>query len=107
MLSIRHQRKGLAILTTNSLAMCYGAAVAGGIAYFFGDSFVLPMKPVYLSALFYLALFGSVIGFGALLSFSWDGLGCRTSSLYDSTVSISRTRDINPFCKVTSGICMQ
>lgn len=65
MLSIRHQRKGLAILTTNSLAMCYGAAVAGGIAYFFGDSFVLPMKPVYLSALFYLALFGSVIGFGA------------------------------------------
>ncbi|MBT0724962.1 DMT family transporter [Rosenbergiella sp. S61] len=65
MLSIRHQRRGLAILTTNSWAMCYGAAVAGILAYFYGYSFTLPAQPLYLGALFYLALFGSVIGFGA------------------------------------------
>ncbi|WP_241581635.1 DMT family transporter [Rosenbergiella nectarea] len=65
MLSIRHQRKGLAILTTNSWAMCYGAAVAGALSYFLGNSFILPAQPLYLGALFYLALFGSVIGFGA------------------------------------------
>lgn len=65
MLSIRHQRRGLAILTTNSWAMCYGAAVAGAGAYLLGYSFVLPAQPLYLGALGYLALFGSVIGFGA------------------------------------------
>ena len=65
MLSIRHQRRGLAILTTNSWAMCYGAAVAGALSYLLGYSFILPVQPLYLGALVYLALFGSVIGFGA------------------------------------------
>ncbi|QGX92645.1 EamA family transporter [Tatumella sp. TA1] len=65
MLSLRHQRRGLPILTTNSWAMCYGAAVAGILSYCLGYHFILPFNPLYLGALGYLALFGSVIGFGA------------------------------------------
>ncbi|WP_241609135.1 DMT family transporter [Rosenbergiella australiborealis] len=65
MLSMRHQRHGLDILSTNSWAMCYGAAIAGLLAGLLGYRFTLPVEPLYLGALFYLAIFGSVIGFGA------------------------------------------
>lgn len=68
MLSIRHQRRGLDILTTNSWAMCYGALVAGALAGLSGASFLLPWQPAYLGALLYLAIFGSIIGFGAYYS---------------------------------------
>jgi len=65
MLTLRHQRRGLAILTTNSWAMCYGAAIAGSLSYCLGYRFNLPLDSAYLGSLGYLALFGSVIGFGA------------------------------------------
>ncbi len=65
MLSIRHQQRGLSVLTTNSWAMFYGACIAGMLAWLLGDSLSLSWQPIYLSALIYLALFGSIIGFGA------------------------------------------
>lgn len=65
MLSIRHQRRGLETLTTNSWAMLYGTLIIGAIALLRGDNFTPQWVTSYLGALFYLAIFGSVIAFGA------------------------------------------
>ncbi len=65
MLSIRHQRHGLETLTTNSWAMLYGTLIIGAIALLRGESFTPQWTMSYLGALFYLAIFGSVIAFGA------------------------------------------
>lgn len=65
MLSIRHQRRGLETLTTNSWAMLYGTLIIGAIALLRGDNFTPQWTTRYLGALFYLAIFGSVIAFGA------------------------------------------
>ncbi|MFY2736002.1 DMT family transporter [Pseudocitrobacter faecalis] len=65
MLSIRHQRRGLETLTTNSWAMLYGTLMIGGLALLRGDNFTPQWTISYLGALFYLAIFGSVIAFGA------------------------------------------
>lgn len=62
---IRHQRRGLETLTTNSWAMLYGTLVMGAIALLRGDNFMPEWTVSYLGALLYLALFGSVIAFGA------------------------------------------
>ncbi|WP_437616154.1 DMT family transporter [Erwinia sp. V71] len=65
MISARHQRRGLEILSTNSYAMLYGALIMGAISLASGDSFMPELTVRYLGSLFYLAIFGSVIGFGA------------------------------------------
>ncbi|PAU75542.1 DMT family transporter [Halomonas salipaludis] len=65
MLSLRHQRRGLDLLSTNAYAMGYGALIMLIIVLISGVPFVLDTSPAYLGALLYLAVFGSVIGFGA------------------------------------------
>ncbi|QEW08020.1 DMT family transporter [Nitrincola iocasae] len=65
MISLRHQRKGLDLLSTNAYAMSYGALTLLCIVLVSGTPFVLDTRMSYLGALFYLAIFGSVIGFGA------------------------------------------
>ncbi|HFP9432902.1 TPA: DMT family transporter [Raoultella ornithinolytica] len=65
MLSMRHQRRGLETLTTNSWAMLYGTLVMGAIALVRDDDFTPQWTLSYMGALLYLALFGSVIAFGA------------------------------------------
>lgn len=65
MISARHQRRGLEILSTNSYAMLYGALIMGAISLAYGDSFMPELTLRYLGSLIYLAIFGSVIGFGA------------------------------------------
>lgn len=65
MISLRHQKKGLQVLTTNSWAMLYGTLLIAAIAVMRGDSFTPQWTFSYLSALLYLAIFGSVIAFGA------------------------------------------
>jgi len=65
MVSVRHQRQGLKINTTNAFAMLYGGVLMGLIAWSQGASFSLPAEPRYLGALVYLAVIGSVGGFGA------------------------------------------
>ena len=65
MISMRHQRNGLETMTTNAWAMLYGTVVMGLIALFRGDSFMPEWTVSYMGALLYLALFGSVIAFGA------------------------------------------
>lgn len=65
MISLRHQRRGLDLLTTNSQAMLCGALVMGALAVSQGADFMPPLTTRYLGSLLYLALFGSVIAFGA------------------------------------------
>lgn len=65
MASIRHQRKGLNVAVTNGYAMLYGALAMGAIGLFQGHSFALPVDGRYLGALVYLAIIGSIGGFGA------------------------------------------
>ncbi|MFC0228935.1 DMT family transporter [Serratia aquatilis] len=68
MLSSRHQRRGLDILSTNTYAMSYGALLMAAIALAQGASFQIEFTSRYLSSLFYLAIFGSVIAFAAYFS---------------------------------------
>lgn len=65
MISARHQRRQRDILTTNSYAMLYGALIMAVMAWLNGDALQLPRNLQWLGAMSYLALFGSVIGFGA------------------------------------------
>lgn len=65
MISTRHQRRGLETLSTNTYAMFYGTLIMGAVAVARGDSFIPEMTVRYLGSLFYLAIFGSVIAFGA------------------------------------------
>ncbi|WP_317179051.1 DMT family transporter [Lelliottia amnigena] len=65
MISLRHQRNGLETMTTNAWAMTYGTLVMGAIALIRGDNFTPEWTVCYMGALLYLAIFGSVIAFGA------------------------------------------
>lgn len=65
MISTRHQRRGLETLSTNTYAMLYGALVMAAISLFNGDRFMPELSVRYLGSLLYLAIFGSVIAFGA------------------------------------------
>ncbi|AUO64425.1 EamA family transporter [Citrobacter freundii complex sp. CFNIH2] len=65
MISLRHQKNGLEVMTTNSWAMLYGTLLIAMIALLRGDNFTPQWTFSYLGALLYLAVFGSVIAFGA------------------------------------------
>jgi drug/metabolite transporter (DMT)-like permease len=64
MISTRHQKAGRDILTTNAWAMGYGALVMGALSGIGGAEFILDTSPSYLLSLLYLAVFGSLVGFG-------------------------------------------
>jgi len=68
MISVRHQQRHLDMLSTNSYAMLYGTLIMGILGLIRGDSFMPEMTLRYLGALFYLAIFGSVIAFGVYFS---------------------------------------
>ncbi len=65
MISTRHQKHGLEIFSTNAYGMLYGAILMALISGIKQDNFFPSMQFSALSALLYLALFGSVIGFTA------------------------------------------
>jgi len=65
MISTRHQRRQRDVLTTNSYAMLYGAIVMLMMALLQGDALAPALNLQWLGAMGYLALFGSVLGFGA------------------------------------------
>ncbi|RZF49790.1 DMT family transporter [Acinetobacter halotolerans] len=65
MISTRHQKQGLDIFTTNAYGMLYGAILMAVISGFKQDSFFPSMQLSAITALLYLAVFGSVIGFTA------------------------------------------
>ncbi|CRY53536.1 MULTISPECIES: DMT family transporter [Yersinia] len=68
MISSRHQRQGLDILSTNAYAMTYGAILMGVFSLIQHHSFTLEFTSRYLGSLLYLAIFGSVIAFAAYFS---------------------------------------
>ena len=65
MISTRHQKHELDIFTTNAYAMLYGSLLMALISWFKHDNFFPSMSGSSVSALLYLAIFGSVIGFTA------------------------------------------
>lgn len=68
MISARHQRRGLDILSTNIYAMSYGAILMALIALSQGASFQIEFNTRYIGSLLYLAIFGSVIAFATYFS---------------------------------------
>ena len=65
MLSVRHQKHGLDVFSTNAYAMLYGTLILAGLAWVFDVGLAMPLQAPFVWSLLYLALFGSVIGFTA------------------------------------------
>lgn len=63
-ITARHQKKGLDVLSTNAYAMFYGACTMLGVIALTQTPFRFDASASYVGALVYLAVFGSVIGFG-------------------------------------------
>lgn len=63
MISKRNSQQGIAPLTTNAWGMLYGSVILALIIFATHTPLTLPDNNRYLLALFYLSLFGSVIGF--------------------------------------------
>jgi drug/metabolite transporter (DMT)-like permease len=68
MVAARNQRQGLPILQVNGWSMLYGAVAMGGAAAVTGQHFSFDSSWGYVASLAYLALFGSVLAFGAYLT---------------------------------------
>jgi len=68
MASARNQRRGLPVMQTNTYGMLYGSIFMFVFAFFSGSEFTFDASFKYISSLLYLALFGSVVAFGAYLT---------------------------------------
>jgi drug/metabolite transporter (DMT)-like permease len=68
MASQHAQNSGLPVMQTNAWGMLYGALLTGAIAIGEGHEFKIDASAGYVLSLGYLAVFGSVIGFGAYLT---------------------------------------
>jgi drug/metabolite transporter (DMT)-like permease len=64
----RNQRHGLPVIQMNAYGMLYGALLVAAYAAAVGRPFVFDGSLHYLLSLLYLALFGSVLAFGAYLT---------------------------------------
>lgn len=64
----RNQRHGLPVVQQNAYGMLYGALLVASFALLTGQAFVVEVSTRYLLSLVYLALFGSVLAFGAYLT---------------------------------------
>lgn len=65
MIATRHQRCQRDLLTTNGYAMLYGALIMALLSLLTGESLAPVWNVNWLGAVGYLALFGSILGFGA------------------------------------------
>lgn len=68
MASLRNTRAGLPVLEVNALGMAYGAVFMTILALLRGAPVGFDASPVYIGSLLYLAVFGSVLGFGFYLT---------------------------------------
>lgn len=66
--SARNQRSGLPVVQTNAYGMAYGAGLTLIVALLRGASPGFELSFGYVASLLYLAIFGSVIAFGAYLT---------------------------------------
>ena len=68
LISARNQRRGLPVVQLNTFGMFYGAGFVALYAAVIGRNFVFDSSLRYVLSLGYLALFGSVLAFGAYLT---------------------------------------
>jgi drug/metabolite transporter (DMT)-like permease len=68
LISARNQRAGMPILQTNAYGMAYGAVTVGLLGLLFGQSLAVSWNSSYVLSLAYLAVFGSILAFGAYLT---------------------------------------
>jgi len=68
MIAVRNHGAGIPILSGNTWAMGYGALSAALAAVIQGVTWSFDPRPAYLLSLLYLAVFGSVVAFGAYLT---------------------------------------
>lgn len=68
LVSARNQRRGLPVVQLNLYGMFYGAAFVGLYAWSSGRTFTFDLSAPYVLSLAYLAIFGSVLAFGAYLT---------------------------------------
>lgn len=68
MTSARNQKRGLPVLQVNAYGMTYGAAFTALYAWLNGMTFNWDGSFHYISSLFYLSVFGSIIAFGTYLT---------------------------------------
>lgn len=68
MLSARNQSSKLPVMQSNAYGMAYGALALAVIAWGRGSPFVFETTWTYTGSLVYLALIGSVLGFGSFLT---------------------------------------
>lgn len=73
------------VVVTNTFGMLYGSAFTLLVVLIHGDSLAIPLTARFLGAMFYLALFGSVIAFGAYLSLAGK-IGAEKAA-YTSVIS--------------------
>src|ERR1700730_17686531 len=64
----RIQRSGLPVIQTNAIGMAYGAIAIAVYAWFTGAHFSFDPSPSYVLSLGYLAIFGTVVAFGAYIT---------------------------------------
>lgn len=68
LVSARNQRRHLPVVQLNMFGMLYGATFVGLYALIAGRAFTFELTPAYVTSLAYLAVFGSVLAFGAYLT---------------------------------------
>ncbi len=68
LISARNQRRGLPVVQLNTFGMLYGAAFVALYATALGREFVFDASLRYVLSLGYLAVFGSILAFGAYLT---------------------------------------
>lgn len=68
MVSAKAQGDGIAVIPASAWGMAYGAGFIGCFALLRGQSFDVPLDPLYLGSLVYLAVIASVIAFGSYLT---------------------------------------
>lgn len=66
--SARNQKAGIPVIPSNAIGMTYGSIAMMAIAFLSGKDFSFNTSISYVGSLLYLALFGSVIAFGAFLT---------------------------------------
>jgi len=68
MVSQRAQKERLPVLQSNAWGMLYGSALTAVAAAAQGHAFTFEFSPGYIASLAYLAIFGSIVAFGAYLT---------------------------------------
>ncbi len=68
MLSAKNQMNGLPILQSNAWGMAYGAVAISLYVLATGQPWLFDAAPVYIGSLLYLAVIGSIFGFGCYLT---------------------------------------